>query len=437
VTRDSSNALHLFSSNYRPLYVQDCLDLLAKPSGAPHRFRYQERWVWAPANKVEKEDSVQGKIRRWRQLEKSTEVIVYFAWVKDLPEGEETVYIPLRRGTLLKADVEEESYFFIEFQLGDYIDPANFMGSPIKSNLDAPAREWIPRLRDITGRVRDLLGDKFPSGTYGGTKHEHGYSAVLARAPQVGHGGTSGSAFDHAAEALGEVLSREKAVDAYAEVFIKALRVRRLRHSGHPALLSTAHFGKPSLELRGGNLYEIDFLVIRTSECSEPVTVSIDPSQGCTIISHASHVLTSKYDIATFRFFVEARDNPTVGEMTVRAARATSDDAAGVPFMPQARFQLRLKPRRFLTVSAYIAALLTALATFLVALVGQKGIYLGTSNNSIPSDGVLDLSGVAGWLGGGALAVSVTALAVAGLTSVSAGGAALLLLIRRRFGLSA
>jgi hypothetical protein len=227
---------------------------------------------------------------------------------------------------------------------------------------------------------------------------------------------------------------------------MKVLRIRRLCEAGNPARHTGAQFGGPSVDLRGGNLYELDILVIRTVEEPEPITLSVTPPRGCAMVGPDEVALTSRYDKATFRFFSEARDNPVVGEMAVRAVAAkrkhptqptqTGEPVPKVALTPEARFQVRTVPRRFLALSAYFAAVLTALAAFFVALIGQRGVYLGSSVTPVTGDKAIELSVLVAWFGGGSLSVSTTALAVAAMTGLSAGGAALLVLIRKRYGLT-
>jgi hypothetical protein len=490
MTKDSAKILHLFSSDFRPLYVQDCLDLLAKPTGAIQRFRYQKDWVSASREKTEPEPSDAEKADLWKKMgDQATDVIAYFAWVRNLPQGQNTLYVPLRRGKVVRAGVEENNYYFVEFSLGDFVDPLLYPSAATPDESISFGQDKKVRLGSVTSAVRDLLG-KYPAGTYE-DKPPRGFSAVLRVAPldYASHFGakwTSPDAFNNSSAALGEVLSSRYSGDRHADVFMKTLRVRKLKQSGSPKKGDpSAKSDGPSIELRAGNLYELDVLVIRTVDNPEAIRLTASTPRGCTMVSSETAVVTAKYDKVTFRFFAEARDNPIVGEMTVRAAlaattaeepvldvfrpasvgtlalqgtypskrwfrsttarrrRAESRTAARTardapaPFMPESRFQVRLKPRKFLTLSAILAAFLTALAAFWAALIGQSGVYLGTHPTITPGDNVTDASLLLGWLGGGTVFLSVSALAVASATAVSAGGAALLLLIRRRFGLSA
>lgn len=490
MTKDSAKILHLFSSDFRPLYVQDCLDLLAKPTGAIQRFRYQKDWVSASPEKSGPEPSDAEKADLWRKMgDQATDVIAYFAWVRNLPQGQNTLYVPLRRGKVVRAGVEENNYYFVEFSLGDFVDPLLYPSAATPDESVRFGQEKKTRLGSVTSAVRDLLG-KYPSGTYE-DKPSSGFSAVLRAAPvdYVSHSGakwSSPDAFNNSSAALGELLSSRYSAGRHADVFMKTLRVRKLKQSGSPKKSDpSARSHGSSIELRAGNLYELDVLVIRTVDNPEAIRLTASTPRGCTMVSSETAVLSAKYDKATFRFFAEARDNPIVGEMTVRAALAATTAESPVldllcpapvgtlvlpgthpskrwfrsmtarrhrgeprtaakiapdgppPFMPESRFQVRLKPRKFLTLSAVLAAFFTALAAFCAALIGQSGVYLGASSIITPGDNVIDASLLLGWLGGGTVFLSVSALAVASATAVSAGGAALFLLIRRRFGLSA
>lgn len=109
----------LFSSNIRPLYEQDILDVLAAPSGAIHQFRYERRWV-DPVGQAE-----------WLSLPPGTPVLVHFS-LQQTAKYYGAVFFPVRRGRI-KGTFARGQALFVEFVLGDIVslpEPENLHGKP-------------------------------------------------------------------------------------------------------------------------------------------------------------------------------------------------------------------------------------------------------------------------------------------------------------------
>jgi hypothetical protein len=191
MTEDTYQTLHLFSSDYRPLYIQDCLDLLAKPEGSLQRFRYQKKWVSVGPLVGGLEESG-SKLSAWEELgEKATPVVVYFASVAKRSAGQDTVYVPLRKGNVVRAGVEDGDYFFVEFTLGEYIDPVRFCAASAQ-DVEAYAQgNRRPLLSGLTSWVRTLLQGRHPAGTYDGQQQIDGYSAVVGASPEPASGASA------------------------------------------------------------------------------------------------------------------------------------------------------------------------------------------------------------------------------------------------------
>lgn len=99
--------LFLYSSNIRPLYEQDILDLLAAPAGHLYRFRYLG-WKYV-ASEVE---------RSWNDLQ-GTPVLVHFALQQE-SQYHDPAFIPVRRGEVVLTQ-RLGDINIIEFTLGDYV----------------------------------------------------------------------------------------------------------------------------------------------------------------------------------------------------------------------------------------------------------------------------------------------------------------------------
>lgn len=103
----NSPLLYLFSSNIRPLYEQDILDVVAAPAGGLYQFRYERRWV----DPVGRE--------RWLSLPQGTPVLVHFS-LQQPARYHDPVFFPVRRGTVKRTFAQGET-LFVEFLLGDLV----------------------------------------------------------------------------------------------------------------------------------------------------------------------------------------------------------------------------------------------------------------------------------------------------------------------------
>ena len=97
--------IHLFSSDARELYIQDCIDLLALPKGATLRFRYAENYL-EESEKIR--NSAQGEI-----------VFTYFVSQKR-EDPTELLIVPLRQCKLIRV-TNKDKFIFLDLQIGDYL----------------------------------------------------------------------------------------------------------------------------------------------------------------------------------------------------------------------------------------------------------------------------------------------------------------------------
>jgi hypothetical protein len=94
----------LFSSNIRPLYEQDILDVLAAPRGVPYLFRYDLKHV-------------NDRGRSEFGGTKNVPVLVHFSLQQ---ETQRPVYFPVRRGTIHATRVDS-GILLVEFVPGDFV----------------------------------------------------------------------------------------------------------------------------------------------------------------------------------------------------------------------------------------------------------------------------------------------------------------------------
>lgn len=99
-----ADILFLFSSNIRPLYEQDILNVVAAPNGLEYRFRYREDYV-APGARGE-----------WASLAGTTALIQYS--LQQPNRYHEPVFIPVRTAKVRRAYVEAGAFYVVELELG-------------------------------------------------------------------------------------------------------------------------------------------------------------------------------------------------------------------------------------------------------------------------------------------------------------------------------
>jgi len=142
--------LYLYSSNIRPLYEQDILDLLAAPRGTLYRFRYLGTKYLSPGL-LEKDQAV------LRQSLVSQRSVVHFALQQEA-QYHQAAFIPVREGAVRRVESVGDIKV-IEFELGAYLalkkpapkqegtreDPA---GRQVRDYADWLAKHNVPRPYD-------------------------------------------------------------------------------------------------------------------------------------------------------------------------------------------------------------------------------------------------------------------------------------------------
>jgi hypothetical protein len=116
-----NEVLYLFSSNIRPLYEQDILNLLGAPVGLTYRFRYKANYV---------EPAAAG---RWSGGLADTPVLIQYS-LQQPKQYHEPVFFPIRAGTVRRTFVEGDDLFVVEFTVGRSVglrsplgqDPADY-----------------------------------------------------------------------------------------------------------------------------------------------------------------------------------------------------------------------------------------------------------------------------------------------------------------------
>jgi hypothetical protein len=99
--------LCLFSSNIRPQYEQDIIDLAAAPEGHIYRFRYESRYI-------------DGAVRDDWEANKlvDTKVLVLYS-IQQPQSYHPPAFVPIRTGQIVRSR-RDGSVFFVDFKLGAY-----------------------------------------------------------------------------------------------------------------------------------------------------------------------------------------------------------------------------------------------------------------------------------------------------------------------------
>jgi len=101
-----SDLLFLFTSNIRPLYAQDLLDVVAAAPNTQHSFRYDERHL--DANTRERLRALRG-----------TPILVHFSLQQEA-HYQDPVFIPVRTGAV-EATRRRGGTVFIDFSIGGFV----------------------------------------------------------------------------------------------------------------------------------------------------------------------------------------------------------------------------------------------------------------------------------------------------------------------------
>lgn len=129
--------LYLFSSNIRPLYIQDILDVLAAPEGTHYRFRYEEQYADAGVRVAELA---------------GMEALVHFS-IQQEARYHDPAFIPIRRGKVVAA-ASEAGILVVTFELGSYValkraEPED-LRSAVTTYTSALAEVGVPRPYDAS-----------------------------------------------------------------------------------------------------------------------------------------------------------------------------------------------------------------------------------------------------------------------------------------------
>lgn len=146
--------LCLFSSNVRPQYEQDIIDLAAAPEGHIYRFRYESKYI-ADAVRVDWEAN---------KLVDTNVLLIYS--IQQPQSYHPPAFLPIRKGQVVRSR-RDGSVYYVDFKLGDY--------APLREPTEQETRG------DLVSTFTDALTAALP-GSPGATAGAR-YSAAPGEVP--------------------------------------------------------------------------------------------------------------------------------------------------------------------------------------------------------------------------------------------------------------
>jgi hypothetical protein len=338
--------LHLFTSNIRPLYEQDAIDLLGMPNRCFYRFRYDAEWLNPAAEAAWQASALQG-----------ARCIVYFS-LQQQAGYYAPAFIPLRYGTVEGTEVLGSARV-VHFTLEDY----------------ASLRKPVMHGESYRSNVRDFTNQL--AGTLLGATPEGGRSATLSEfGPPDGLFESAGQPFVF--EALVDYLSQTQSFQNHLFV-----RVEGVREVGS-ATVVTPRDGQ--FTLVAGRNYELivaHYQGTRSVTTTSRFQISTD-SEIVALIGPDTFTISSRYDALSLQFHLPSRDDSLYSQIIIQPM----DSALG----PEIRVPLLVGPTKIRKFGAPVLAFLALLG------VGAPSVFTQLS------DPVKTVSWVGGTLLGTVLA---------------------------------
>ena len=333
-----ARALFLFSSNIRPLYEQDNLNVLAAPTGLPYRFRYHEEHL-SP-----------GLAKAWDSLKGRT-CITHFS-LQQPRQYHDAVIFPLRTGTVTRATREAGGVFLLEFSVGGAVS----LKEPAPSNTNSSASR-SQAYRDCVDQYRAYLTShdvKLPYEAWASL----GPDIMLDDAAPVDVRADEGATFERSTRYLAGTSSYQNAV------FYRLLRLERRDGDKSREIPFTPGVG---YRLVASKAYHLVFLQCQPHEVSSARTfsASVDESIG-RVVGLQGFEVASRYDVTSVPIITaelsEAR--PREGVLEIAPEGGFQGPVLTVP--------LRVEPEALKTTGAVVASIaglvLVGLASLLSSL---------------------------------------------------------------------
>ncbi|MDQ1551638.1 MAG: hypothetical protein QOD50_1060 [Actinomycetota bacterium] len=298
----------LFSSNIRPLYEQDILNLSAVPVGTRYRFRYRAKYVEPEL------------LDAWGAELRDRDVLVVYS-LQQLKKYQDAAFIPIRVGKVLRAYVESADLCVIEFEVGRSAS----LGAP--ANDDAAA-EQVKALRAFF--EENGAGIPYP------------YSASSLRVALT----ASGSPIQVANSGAEDLALFERST-MYLSGVVSLLDVRYLRVVGvfprekwakgeREQVVRDSDTG--SVVLKPGDSYIVEVLLQQPAEPVLPGTFDLAfDDDVIQVIGPKTITVNSRYDLVTVEVHAAqlGDDVERTGLLTIAPGAGTRGPAVYVPIKVQ------------------------------------------------------------------------------------------------------
>jgi hypothetical protein len=267
--RAQSSWVHLFTSNIRPVYEHDVVDVLAAPRGMTIRFRYAQRYVATSLHDLWRDDKLAKRA-----------VLVHFSMQQEA-RYHDAAYIPLRAGMVVRTAVEGSS-FVIYFTVGDYVSLAD----PTLRETDLGQS-----VRNFTTGLASLLGDGHPDKQISASEGGSAENLLSSTATQA-------DAFEHAVG----YLRRTRSFHDYA--FARLDRLERSK-TGAPVKMEEGVY-----KLTGGESYEAVMVHYQGNDALGVCSLRLKTDGELLRVVGSDEIrIASRYDTVPIRLFAPARDD--------------------------------------------------------------------------------------------------------------------------------
>ena len=130
---NAKQTVYLFSSNVRPLYEQDVLNVLGAPVGLHYRFRYGRKRI---------SDDL---ATAWGDAIVGRTCVIHFS-LQQPNEYQDAVFFPLRLGTVVSVEREAGDIHLLEFALGRAIGLREPQAVPLGPS-EAPVTAYVAEVK--------------------------------------------------------------------------------------------------------------------------------------------------------------------------------------------------------------------------------------------------------------------------------------------------
>jgi hypothetical protein len=267
--------LYLFSSNIRPLYEQDVLNVLAAPTGLRYRFRYGRDRI---------SDDV---ATTWGPSLIGTSCLINFS-LQQPNEYQEAVFFPIRLGTVLRAEREAGDLYLLEFAVERAVglrEPRNSAGGGTP-----PGQAYADEVR----AYRDLLADNQIAVPY---RSWASLGPDVTRTPNLAldSTGDEGALFNRMARYLAGTLSYQNAT------FLRVLGLTT--GSGKERKDVALDRDLEAFRLRAGQSYRLEAILSQPRERPAAASFQISASADLLRLVGPSRLeMAGRYDIVPVPF---------------------------------------------------------------------------------------------------------------------------------------